>query len=805
MANLDFRYERGGICLPGAELWLDAHQARPAPDRVFVSHAHADHVARHHEVILSEPTARLMAARLGGERIMHVLPWGETRTFAGSAGDFRVTLLPAGHILGSAMSLIERGGETLLYTGDFKLRPTPAAEPCQPRRADVLIMETTFGRPAYEFPPEAAVFAGVIRFCRETLDNAEIPVLLGYSLGKSQEILCGLAEAGLPVALHPQVLKLTEVYTSLGIRFPAYEALDPERPDGRVILCPPNAGLARLRKAGRIRTAVLTGWAVDAGARFRYGADAAFALSDHADFPELVEFVKRVGPRRVYTLHGFAADFAQTLRELGFDARALSEPEQLGLLLGDRRTERRAISERTTPQGPPPIAVSETEVAPPPEAFRRFATTCATIANETSRERKTAWLAAYLRELPVEALGPATEWVSGTAGGSGGDGPLGIGWAQVRDAACAVCQAPVIEFRQLDLAHGDAGETTAALFGDRTPDGPRLTLTTVRDGLEAIRATRASATKRVALARLLARCDALEARWLIKVVTDRLRIGLHADGFEEALAAAFRQPLAAVRHAHALVGRLGEVAILARNNALESVRPEPFRPLPFAVALFGPNAASFQAKLAGTTGPGPTAGWWVEDKPEGLRCQLHKAGARVALYSFERENVTDCFPELAEAAQGLDEDVILDGEIVLSAAGHILPPTGWRKRRCHCGPDLFPATRVRARFLAFDLLWRNGDSLLAAPLHERRAALETVLTSPPTRCDAVAELSAATVRQARSPVEIASYLREALARGKSGVVVKDPESAYLPGLSVPGWWELDAGCAAPATVGMATG
>src|SRR5207249_2152395 len=98
---------------------------------------------------------------------------------------FALTLLPAGHIFGSAMSLIEANGETLLYTGDFKLRPGLSAEPCEPHQADILVMETTYGRPQYVFPPAAEVMKGVIRFCREALDNDETAVLLGYSLGKS--------------------------------------------------------------------------------------------------------------------------------------------------------------------------------------------------------------------------------------------------------------------------------------------------------------------------------------------------------------------------------------------------------------------------------------------------------------------------------------------------------------------------------------------------------------------------------------------------------------------------------------------
>src|SRR6185369_523996 len=98
---------------------------------------------------------------------------------------------------------------------------------------------------------------------------------------------------------------------------------------------PPNtAGSVMVRNLGRARTAILTGWAVDPNARYRYQCDAAFPLSDHADFPDLLELVKRVRPKKVYTLHGFASDFAQTLRDLGYDAQSLSQDEQFVLPLG---------------------------------------------------------------------------------------------------------------------------------------------------------------------------------------------------------------------------------------------------------------------------------------------------------------------------------------------------------------------------------------------------------------------------------------------------------------------------------------
>jgi len=333
VSALTIEHHKAGLFLPRLGLWLDAQ--RPRPGLVFVSHAHSDHIARHQEVILTDATARLMRLRLGGERVEHRLPFGEPREFNAGGVPFRLTLLPAGHILGSAMAFIEADGESLLYTGDFKLRPGLAAEPCELRPADTLVMETTFGRPNYVLPAEETVWDEIAAFCRAAFADHATPVLLCYSLGKSQEVLRGLELEGFIFALHEQTHRVTRLYEELGVRFPRHEKLDPAAARGKVILWPPGAKQSgALDDAGPLRRAVITGWALDSSCRYRYGVDAAFPISDHADFPGLLRAVESVAPRRVWTLHGFAAEFADALRQRGVDAYALSEPDQLTLALG---------------------------------------------------------------------------------------------------------------------------------------------------------------------------------------------------------------------------------------------------------------------------------------------------------------------------------------------------------------------------------------------------------------------------------------------------------------------------------------
>src|SRR6266567_4277704 len=267
---MDVRYERG-VYLPKHDLWLDPWDAKRF---AFVSHAHSDHIAPHAEIILSEGTAGLM-------------------------------LLPAGHIFGSAQIFLRTENQSLLYTGDFKLRRGKSAEATEWACADTLIMETTFGRPRYRFPPTEQVVDEIVAFCRETIGDCGVPVLLGYSLGKAQEILCALEGAGLMPMLHGTVFQMTRIYEQFGQSFCKYLRYDANEVAGKVLICPPSANRSRmLEKIARKRVAMISGWGVDPNAIYRYQVDAVFPLSDHADYDDLIRYVDLVRPKRVLTLHG---------------------------------------------------------------------------------------------------------------------------------------------------------------------------------------------------------------------------------------------------------------------------------------------------------------------------------------------------------------------------------------------------------------------------------------------------------------------------------------------------------------------
>ncbi len=319
--------QKNGIHLPQIGWWLDAQKSQP---RSFVSHAHSDHIASHREILATRATAGLMRLRVGGKRRENILEFGQPWT---AEPGCEVKLFPAGHILGSAMLHATTEHGSLLYTGDFKLRPGHAAEPCAPPRADVLIMETTFGLPRYVFPPQAEIEQGLVDFCRQALADGVTPVLLAYSLGKTQELLQIVGGAGLPVMLHAHGHRLTRKYAELGLKLPPFALLDPRAYAGHVVIAPPMGNTGTLAWIHPKRTAIATGWALDRGAIYRNGCDAAFPLSDHADFPDLLAFVDRVRPGLVYTVHGFAKEFAATLRARGVEAWAIGQQNQMDLAL----------------------------------------------------------------------------------------------------------------------------------------------------------------------------------------------------------------------------------------------------------------------------------------------------------------------------------------------------------------------------------------------------------------------------------------------------------------------------------------
>ena len=739
-------------------------------------------MAPHKEVVVSERTARLMQVRLPGSRIEHALPFGEKR----SIRSLELTLIPAGHIFGSAQCLLFAGDETLLYTGDFKLRPGKSAEQAEWRQADTLVMETTFGLPRYRFPPTKEVIEMMVAFCGETIDAGEVPVLLGYSLGKAQEILCSLESAGLTPMLHASVFQMTRVYEQFGQTFCKYLRYNGNDVAGKVLICPPSANRSHmLEKISRKRVALISGWAVDPDAVYRYQVDAAFPLSDHADYDDLLRYVELVQPRRVFTLHGFAAAFATDLRARGVEAWALSEENQMELHFGGRNMTLQSFSKAVGTLRRPRHSTSRSE-------FLQFAEIGEAIATTPAKLEKISLLSDYLRDLTSEQLRIVTRYFTGRAFAQSDPRILQVGWAVIFRALQDATKIGDGEFHRVAAKHGDAGKTAFEVLDGRTAPQPFSILESA-ELFQNLHRARGPIAKAKLLRDRFSILSPREGEYVIKILTGDLRIGLREGLVEESIARAFDLPIEEVKQANMLLGDIGQTALLASRKELHEAELSMFRPIKCMLATPEPTAEAvwkrFTLAASGDRGqPGSPipATVYVEDKFDGIRAQLHCSKDKVEIFSRDLRRITGQFPELAEQAVKFDQELIADGEIIAFAEGRRLTFFDLQKRlgRKDENADLFAgaAADVPVAFVIFDLLWLNGRSLLGTPLRERREELRKLVLPP--------QFQKAKVAPARSANDIEQIFQDARRRFNEGLMIKDPESFYFPGTRGMYWFKL---------------
>ena len=304
-----------GVYLPDLDLWLDSRRRR---EMSVISHAHSDHTGRHQRPALTPNTLLLLSDYLKNSDPIS-LPYRQPLQCNG----YTVTLYPAGHCLGSAQVLVQSDatGERVLYTGDIKIAPTPTNEPLEPVHCDTLILESTYGKPGYTFPPQEQALESAFRTLESWLEAGQRPVIQVWRLGKAQEVLHHLLDRGFEVMLEDTVAEVTQKYLAAGVTFPrGFDTFNGGWPDGKVLVCPPVRGdKLGLNEVRGKRFMELTGWAAAGGHGWGRRADASVPFSDHPDFNQLVAYVEQVGPKQVYTVNGFP-HLAAHLRGLGYPA-----------------------------------------------------------------------------------------------------------------------------------------------------------------------------------------------------------------------------------------------------------------------------------------------------------------------------------------------------------------------------------------------------------------------------------------------------------------------------------------------------
>lgn len=311
-----------GLYCPVGDFYIDPW--RPV-QRAVITHGHSDHARRGHANYLAHTDSEgVLRARLGADIRLQTLAYGEAIEHHG----VRLSLHPAGHVLGSAQVRLEHGGQVWVASGDYKTENDGTCVPFEPVRCDTFITESTFGLPIYRWPAQSALFDEINAWWRRNAEAGRASVLLGYAFGKAQRILRGVnADIG-PIIVHGALEPLNSVYRAAGVRLPPTWRVSDAGVDAKLIrqslvLAPPSAlGTPWMKRFGAYADAFASGWMLLRGTRRRRGVDRGFVMSDHADWPGLQQSIAGTGAERVIVTHGNVATLVRWLREQGLDAQA---------------------------------------------------------------------------------------------------------------------------------------------------------------------------------------------------------------------------------------------------------------------------------------------------------------------------------------------------------------------------------------------------------------------------------------------------------------------------------------------------
>ncbi|MFL6417132.1 MAG: ATP-dependent DNA ligase [Bryobacteraceae bacterium] len=413
----------------------------------------------------------------------------------------------------------------------------------------------------------------------------------------------------------------------------------------------------------------------------------------------------------------------------------------------------------------------------------RLALVCEQIASHASRLKKVAILADYLRsledrdlQLAVQFLsaGPALEEVVNHSLFEMEDKTrLSIGHSVLRDSLQIASGWDLETLRVCHAEVGDTGETTGLLMRGISEPRP-LSLQAANEVYQKLFRARETARKRDLLVATYRQTQALTVKYLVKVITRGLRIGLMARQVEEAIALACDVPQEAVRDAANRLGDLARVALAARHRELASIEARLFHPMEFMLAKPLEN-------LEDLPSPGD---WIVEDKYDGIRSQVHFQSGHVRIYSRGMEEVTSAFPELKLAFEALPGNGLIDGEILAWRDSRALNFNVLQQRLARKNVRATLLAEVPVVFMGYDMLLHNGRLLLQAPIEERRQILLATLGGQP------APLLISCQFGASDHAGIDQLFRDARERGNEGLLLKRRGSIYEPGKRGGAWQKL---------------
>jgi len=436
--------------------------------------------------------------------------------------------------------------------------------------------------------------------------------------------------------------------------------------------------------------------------------------------------------------------------------------------------------------------------------MRRFAETCEAIAGTTKKLVKTGIVAEYLKSRAVEEASVSAVFLSGKPFPAWEETTLQVGGRLLWQAVSELSGKSEEELTAAYRRHGDLGSVAGEVLA-RRPGEPSLSVIEVETAFRRIAAARGASAKGALVRELLDRATRPEAKYLVKIMTGDLRIGLKESLVEEAIARAYGGTLAEVQSANMLLGDVGETVRLAAQGKLGEARMRMFHPLGFMLASPVESAEEALSYFEHAS---------LEDKYDGIRAQAHVSGGEVRFFSRTRDEITESFPELPDSLAGLPRDAILDGEILAwsygkgDGAGRALPFSALQQRLGRKKVSAGLMRRVPVVYLVFDVLYAGGELLLQRPLRERMTVLDELLAAPrePGRAKSRevqgqllfdAEAESSPVHVMRAPAARASKAEEleelftaAQARGNEGLMIKDLESGYTPGRRGKSWLKM---------------
>jgi len=412
--------------------------------------------------------------------------------------------------------------------------------------------------------------------------------------------------------------------------------------------------------------------------------------------------------------------------------------------------------------------------------MRSFVETADAVGATTKKTEKVRLISDFFRNLNLDDAVLAARFLSGHAFAGHDERTLGVGGSLL---SRLIAQAAGRSGENLATAyrkHGDLGDMAEELLLGIAAEGD-LPLAELGRLFEEVAAARVQMQKAQLLTNAFARASAGEVKYMVKIITGDLRIGSKENLVEEAIAKAFERPLAEVRRANMMTGDIGETLALAAEDKLAAAVVRLFHPLAFMLAApMGTAEDLFDKELADFGRPALL----VEEKYDGVRAQVHKnKSGMVRIFSRTLDEVTE-FPELTPAMGALPGDLILDGEILAWRDERPLPFTDLQKRLGRKRVDMWMQHDIPVKFVAFDLLYQEGELLLDKPLTSRKRRLAGIFAGAP---DA---LRLAEMTECRSEQEVSLAFRSALAAGHEGIVAKVAESPYTPGRRGGFWFKL---------------